>query len=165
MKWVNAKGEIIESDLQSEHGAKEVRALVGGLGLLGIVTELTLQLQPNSRTVVELRKSLNDTKIVADLKKILQEETPHVLAFWRPDLGSFTAALWTQVEEGDYNAATMPKFYPNGTIALMTPVSEQAAIALKEVMAAWEDDPKDESPNADVLNAGLPSKDPSFMVF
>ncbi|KAG0610744.1 hypothetical protein M758_7G088100 [Ceratodon purpureus] len=149
VKWVNAKGEIIES----EQGSKEMKALVGGLGLLGIVTELTLQLQPNSRTVVEVRKGLDDTNMVADVKKILQEETPHVMVIWRPDVGMYAATSWKQVEEGEYDAATMPKFYPNGTIALMVPVDEQAATSLKELITAWEDDPRDESPTADVLNA------------
>jgi len=151
VKWVNAKGDIIES----EHGSKEMRAVVGGLGLLGIVTEFTLQLQPNSRTVVEVRKRLNDSNIVADVMNILQNETPHVMALWRPDLDTYSALLWTQVEEPDYDAATMPKFYPNGSIALIAPVDQQSATALKELITAWEADPLDESPTADVLNAAV----------
>lgn len=150
MKWVNAKGDIIES----EHGSEEMRAVVGGLGLLGIVTEFTLQLQPNSRTVVEVRKRMNDSNMVADVMNLLQNETPHVMALWRPDLDTFSALLWTQVEEADYDAATMPKFYPNGSIALITPVPQQSATSLKELITAWEADPLDESPTADVLNAG-----------
>lgn len=154
VKWVNAKGEILLSDVKTERGAKEVNALVEGLGLLGIVTELTLQLQANSRTVVEVRKGLKDGNIAAELKGMLEEETPHVTAFWRPDFGTYKAVLWKQVEEGEFNPATMPKFYPNGSIALINPFNEEVATAFKEVMAAWEDDPKDESPSADVVNAG-----------
>jgi L-gulonolactone oxidase len=154
LKWVNANGEVILSEVQSHHGANEVRALVGGLGLLGIVTEITLQLQPNSQTIVEVRNGLNDATMVADLKKFLQEETPHVAAFWRPDFGTYKAALWTQVEDGKYDSTTTPKFYPNGTIAIITPFDAQVATSLKHLMAAWEDDVTDESPSADLLNAG-----------
>ena len=51
LTWVNGWGEIVVSDA----GSPEVAALVGGLGLLGVVTEVTLQLQPLSFTVVETR--------------------------------------------------------------------------------------------------------------
>lgn len=151
LKWVNANGEVILSEVLSD----EVRALVGGLGLLGIVTEITLQLQPNSQTIVEVRKGLNDTTMVTDLKKLLLEETPHVAAFWRPDFGKYKAALWTQVEDGKYDSTTTPKFYPNGTIALLTPFDAQVATSLKHLMAAWEDDVTDELPSADLLNAEI----------
>ena len=154
VKWVDARGEIIVSDLETEHGAKEGRALVGGLGLLGVVTEITLQLQPNTRTVVEVRKDLNDTNMVAEVLKSLEEETPHVITFWRPDFGMYKAVLFTQVEEGEYDPATMPEFYPNGSIALLTSVDEHDANTMKELLFGWENDVKDESPSADVLNTG-----------
>ncbi|KAG0606949.1 hypothetical protein M758_9G181600 [Ceratodon purpureus] len=155
VKWVNGKGEIIVSDLQTKHGAKEVRALVGGLGLLGIVTEVTLQLQPYSRSIVEVRKDLKDKNIVDDLKKMIKHETPAVIAFWRPDFGTYKSVLWTQVNESEYSAAKMPKFYPNGSIELFTAVDDHLANTVKEVMAAWENDAKDESPSANVLNADV----------
>ena len=131
-----------------------MRALVGGLGLLGIVAEVTLQLQPYSRSIVEVRKDLKDTNIVDDLKKMIKHETPAVIAFWRPDFGTYKSVLWTQVNESEYNAAKMPKFYPNGSIELFTAVDDHLANTVKEVMAAWENDAKDESPSANVLNAG-----------
>lgn len=48
----------------------------------------------------------------------------------------------------------MPKFHPNGSTAVLFSINEQNAIALKKLMAAWEDDVKDESPSADALNTG-----------
>ena len=152
VKWVNAKGEIFESDLESEQGAKEVRALVGGLGLLGVATEFTLQLQPNSRTIVETRKRLKDTNIVADIKKTMELETPNVIAFWRPDSGTYKLVMWTQVDER--NAATAPKFYPNGSTFYLSQVDRQYANAWSEILRKWEEDTAEESPSADVLNAG-----------
>jgi L-gulonolactone oxidase len=71
VKWVNAKGEVVVSDVATERGAKEVRGLVGALGLLGVATEFTFQLQENSRTVVETWTGLEDAEIVADVKRIL----------------------------------------------------------------------------------------------
>ena len=154
VKWVDARGEIIVSDLETEHGAKEVRALVGGLGLLGIVTEVTLQLQPNSRTIVEIRRDLDDTNMVAEIKKALEEETPHVVVFWRPEFGTYGLMMWTQVEKGEYDPATMPKFYPNGGLAPTLSLPEQAMGDVKELFFGWENDVMDESPAADALNAG-----------
>ena len=85
LKWVNAKGQV----LVHERDTGEFRALVGGLGLLGIVTEVTLQLQLNSRTIVEVRKGLNNTRIVPELVQMVQHETPHAMTFWRPDFGKY----------------------------------------------------------------------------
>jgi FAD/FMN-containing dehydrogenase len=42
LTWVNAKGEVRTSSRYSREG----RALVGGAGLLGVITEVTLQLEP-----------------------------------------------------------------------------------------------------------------------
>lgn len=151
LKWVNAKGEV----LVHKREAREFRALVGGLGLLGIVTEVTLQLQPKSRTIVEMRKGLNDAHMVAELNQLLQHETPHVFGFWRPDFGQYTAALFTQVDEGEYDPATMPAFYPNGSNTMMKEISEQGAQFFKEVLTAWEDDVGDELPSAADLNANI----------
>ncbi|XP_073391725.1 L-gulonolactone oxidase 2 [Physcomitrium patens] len=156
IKWVNAKGEIIVSDLQTERGAKEVRALVGGLGLLGVVTEFTLKLQPNSRTIVDTRKGLDDTNLVLDLKKTLALETPHIIVHWRPDFESYKALLFTQVDDVNQSAAAViPKYYPNARRASDIPVSDKMASAWSELMATWEDDAAEELPSADVLNTEI----------
>lgn len=152
VKWVNAKGDVIVSDSETEHGANEVRALVGGLGLLGIATEFTLQMQPNSRTVVETRKKLKDTNIVAELKQIVEVETPHVLAFWRPDFGTYKLVLWTQVEKF---SAPAPRFYPNASIVYLTQIEEKLSSVWSELMQMWEEDAADESANAGALNADV----------
>ena len=160
VKWVNGKGEIIVSDSATEAGAEEVKALVGGLGLLGIVTEFTLQLEPPSRTVVETRNNLDDTHIVADVSKMLEEETPHVIVYWRPDFGTYRSIMWTQVLDGSvYNSAggssEEPAFRPNARSKHLHALEDQMASALDELMAAWEDDTAEESPIADQLNSGI----------
>ncbi|KAG0600762.1 hypothetical protein M758_11G058800 [Ceratodon purpureus] len=155
VKWVNAKGEIIVSDLETEQGGNEGRALLGGLGLLGVATEFTLQLRPNSRTIVETRTRLNDTNIVADVKRVLELETPHVIAFWRPDFGTYKLVLWTQVDDNNQNDPKTPIFYPNGSINYLFQVNEQFSIAWSELMRSWEEDRLDESATADTLNADV----------
>ena len=159
VKWVNGKGEILVSDSATEAGAEEVKALVGGLGLLGVATEFTLQLEPPSRTVVETRNNLDDTQIVADVSKMLEEETPHVIVFWRPDFGTYRAIMWTQVLDGSvYNPAggssEEPAFRPNARTRYLDPLEDQVVGALEKLMAAWEDDTAEESPIADELNSG-----------
>ena len=132
VKWVNGKGEIFVSD--TERGAEEVKVLVGGLGLLGIVTEFTLQLEPRSRIVVETRNNLDDINIVADVTKMLEEETPHVIVHWRPDDAKYRAVMWRQQQVMDNEESSYPNrdpgFYPNGRIVYFNAVE-------KEVVESW----------------------------
>ncbi|KAG0623938.1 hypothetical protein M758_3G212900 [Ceratodon purpureus] len=155
VKWVNAKGEVIVSDVGTERGEREVRALVGGLGLLGIATEFTFQLQENSRTMVETRKGLRDVDMVADLKRVLSLETPHVIVHWRPDFGTYKAVLLTQVGDVRGISAATPKFYPNGKRSSDTPIDNRIAGVWSELMATWEEDAAEESDSADMLNADI----------
>ncbi|XP_024379015.1 probable L-gulonolactone oxidase 4 [Physcomitrium patens] len=155
IKWVNAKGEVIVSDLQTENGVKEVRALVGGLGLLGIATEITLQLQPNSRTIVEVRKGLKDTNMVADVKNILERETPHVILFWRPDFGTYKAVMWTQLTDENRDATTLPREYPDGKIGYYIEMEDAVANAVNKLLTKWEGDEAEELASADELNADV----------
>lgn len=151
-KWVNGRGEVIVSDAQTKKGAKELKALIGGLGLLGIITEFTLQLEPYSWTIVETRNDLHDANIVAELKNMLQNETPHVISFWRPDFSTYRAILFTPVKSEDALTATAPAFDPNARAAYMAGVDSGVASKISEVMAAWGDE--DTSDSADLLNEG-----------
>jgi hypothetical protein len=127
--------------------------------LLGIATEFTLQLEPSSRTVVETRNNLDDTQIVADVSKMLEEETPHVIVYWRPDFGTYRAIMWTPVLDGSvYNPAggssEEPAFRSNARSMYLDPLDDQIAGDLNKLMAAWEEDTAEESPIADQLNSG-----------
>lgn len=154
VKWVNARGDIIVSDAQTEKGANEVKALVGGLGLLGIITEFTLQLQPPSLTVVETRNDLDDSNIVPELKAMLKLETPHIISFWRPDLGMYRATLFTQVGSEDALPASAPSFDPKARTVFMAAVDDRIASSRSEMMAAWGNDLAMDSDSTDELNAG-----------
>jgi L-gulonolactone oxidase len=154
IKWVNAKGEILVSDSKTEAGAKEVNALVGGLGLLGISTEFTLQLEPNSWTIIEGRENLSDKNIVADLKHMLKHETPHVITLWRPDLGTYRVQMFTHVGANETLPSTAPAFNPTGRNAYFAPFDDQTAGFFGDLMAASDGDVADESAAADAINAG-----------
>ena len=67
VRWVNGKGEILLSNADTESGRNEIAALVGGMGLLGVITEFTFQLEPGlSLTMVETRNG--QTKKVSRFK-------------------------------------------------------------------------------------------------
>lgn len=152
LTWVNGRGEIVVSDTATSQGATEVAALVGGLGLLGVLTEVTLQLEPLSFTVVETRANLDDTNMVSELMSLLASQTPNILVQWRPEFGLYRAVLYKQVNAVPASGA--PPFHPHAKSAIMHAVDDDTARVVKELLAAWDADPDEESPIADVLNAG-----------
>jgi FAD/FMN-containing dehydrogenase len=143
LKWVNGKGDVIVSGTDTEEGA----ALLGGIGLLGVITEITFQLEPSSLTVVEVREDLDDATMAAEVERIMKEETKYVSCYWRPDLGTYRLILYKA------HSATAPPLDPNGQNVDIAGVSDDIAAAVDEFHAAWENDVTDDSDSADVLNA------------
>jgi FAD/FMN-containing dehydrogenase len=152
LKWVNGRGEVIISDTATEQGAKEVEALVGGLGLLGILTEVTLQLRPLSYTIVETRNHLDDTNMVSELISMLRFENPNTIVQWKPEFKEYTAVLFKEVDS--LPASGAPPFLPNAKSNIMHAADDEIAGVVKDVLAAWDADPDEESPVANVLNSG-----------
>lgn len=68
LTWVNAKGEIVKKPRDS----KEVRLLCGGLGLIGLVTELEIQMTPTTHTKLITRYLSADDNLVDDVQKMLK---------------------------------------------------------------------------------------------
>jgi FAD/FMN-containing dehydrogenase len=69
LTWVNAKGEEHTSSRYSDEG----RALVGGVGLLGIITEVTLQLEPATFIRVDTPKfHATDRNLYVDIQAMLK---------------------------------------------------------------------------------------------
>ncbi len=79
--WVDVDGNVRVSARDTD----EARLFCGGLGLIGIMTELELQLTPPTHTKLITRYLANDTNIVSDIEKMLKV-SPHILVFWRPDM-------------------------------------------------------------------------------
>jgi hypothetical protein len=68
LTWVDGLGNIRRDSRDSEAG----RALVGGLGVAGLVTELLLQLEPPSLTAVDTRFKQHDGKLYKDVMEMLK---------------------------------------------------------------------------------------------
>lgn len=66
--WVDGQGNIHVSPRNSTAG----RALVGGLGLAGVVTELLFQLQGPSHTKLTTRFKQSDINLYQDVKAMLK---------------------------------------------------------------------------------------------
>lgn len=68
LTWVDGKGVVHTSARDSDAG----RALVSGLGVAGIVTELLLQLGGPSHTAVDTRYKKNDASLAQDIQEMLK---------------------------------------------------------------------------------------------
>lgn len=68
LTWVDGLGNVHRDSRNSDAG----RALVGGLGVAGIVTELLVQLEPPSLTAVDTRFKQHDGKLYDDVVSMLQ---------------------------------------------------------------------------------------------
>lgn len=68
MQWVDGTGKVHTSARDSPEG----RAICGGLGVLGVITELTLQLQEPGKVYVKTNARVEDTQLADDVTKMLQ---------------------------------------------------------------------------------------------
>lgn len=68
LTWVDGLGNVHRDSRHSEAG----RAMVGGLGVAGMVTELLVQLEPPSLTAVDTRFKQHDGKLYEDVVSMLQ---------------------------------------------------------------------------------------------
>jgi hypothetical protein len=76
------------------------RALVGGLGLTGVVTELVLQLTPLTLTHALVALNAPDDTLAADVRDLLRV-SPQATVVWRPDLRRYSAWVLRQETERD----------------------------------------------------------------
>lgn len=78
--WVDAKGEIHTA----QQGSDEARGLCGGIGLLGVITELSLQLTEPTNTRLSTWYIKDDANIADDVDKMLKVRAcPKLGALWR----------------------------------------------------------------------------------
>ncbi|KAL3685135.1 hypothetical protein R1sor_003157 [Riccia sorocarpa] len=150
LKWVNGKGDVISSELDDKKGVQEIRALVGGLGALGIITEVTFQLLPAGALAQVETWEGNDSDFAAEVKHQLETSTPHILYFWRPDLGSYKALHFKPLKTGD---VPIHPYHPNGRSAMVMASPKRAAMATNVHLRDHTLDFDESSPRSDVLNA------------
>ncbi|KAF8060339.1 GULLO1 [Scenedesmus sp. PABB004] len=99
--WVDGTGAV----RVARRGDPEFRAMVGGLGTFGVVTELLLQMTaPTATQLITVRKS--DKDMLASINELLKV-TPHILIFWRPDIESFVAYMLKPAPPGAKVAANV----------------------------------------------------------
>jgi FAD/FMN-containing dehydrogenase len=58
--------------LQSPRDSKEVKLFCGGMGLIGLITELEIQLTPPTHTKLITRYLSKDENMVDDIEKMLK---------------------------------------------------------------------------------------------
>lgn len=108
--WIDGRGAVRRSLRDSDEG----RAIAGGVGLTGIVTELVLQATPPTHTQLITRYLSSDADMLKDLDAMLKV-SPHILVFWRPDQGLYSAFLVRPVDtsvptDGDPYMTLLPNF-------------------------------------------------------
>jgi hypothetical protein len=107
--WVDAAGTVHVSPRASPAG----NAIAGGIGTIGIVTEVTLQLEPLSKTVATTTTALPDAALageVAGLAAVAGNPAAFNLALlWRPDAG-----VYNRYELKDGGPASKPSTWTTG---------------------------------------------------
>jgi FAD/FMN-containing dehydrogenase len=68
IQWVDGKGEVHTSERSSPEG----KAICGGLGVTGVVTQVTLQLSEAGKVLVRTRAHAADTKLMDDIEAMQQ---------------------------------------------------------------------------------------------
>ncbi|KIZ02902.1 hypothetical protein MNEG_5061 [Monoraphidium neglectum] len=101
--WVDASGTVRTSDSTTE----EWRALCGGIGLLGIITEVTFQLTDSTNTQISTRIQVSDANLASDLNDELISKA--ITLYWRPDFGVYTAHLQTDAPSGKDKSLNITK--------------------------------------------------------
>jgi FAD/FMN-containing dehydrogenase len=86
IQWVDGKGEVHTSARSSPEG----RAICGGLGVTGVVTQVTLQLKEAGKVLVRTRSHVADDKLIDDIEAMQQV---------RGEAAMEAAALAAAVEE------------------------------------------------------------------
>ncbi|KAF6261964.1 hypothetical protein COO60DRAFT_701031 [Scenedesmus sp. NREL 46B-D3] len=125
IQWVDGKGEVHTSERRSPQG----KAICGGLGVIGVVTQVKLQLEKPGKVFVRTHARVADTQLLSDIEA-MQKVTPHVTVTWRPDLGKYTAHMFT------------PSALPDPVNATIYQVDrpESDAVLLSQALKDWQND-------------------------
>lgn len=115
--WVDGRGVVHRSDRHSDEG----RAICGGLGLTGVVTELTLQLSPPGKVRVATTAHVPDAHLAADVRAMLASgaSAQHLVVTWRPDMQQYTVHSFELYDgPAPVNASTNDVAFAQGQVQL-----------------------------------------------
>jgi len=87
--WVDASG----SRRVTKRGEYEWNAMYAGLGLVGVMTEIVVQLKPKSHTKFETRFRKSDQNMVSDIEQLLKEVRVGVLVLFCAGLDCLLSGL------------------------------------------------------------------------
>lgn len=78
---------------RSLRNSPEGRAISGGLGVIGVVTEVKLQFEPLSKTAAFTLSAKPDTNMASEVAalQLAAGQAASVALLWRPDLGKYNA--------------------------------------------------------------------------
>lgn len=134
--FVDGTGNITRVSRNSNVG----RGLVGGLGMLGVITEVTLQLKPGSGKTRSWSPGLRSDANFAQELLQLWEKYSHISVYWRPDLKQYKATvvegvpLSSPLHPPPVNASLPP------TGGLFHPQSESTVSTAGQLIAALHSD-------------------------
>jgi FAD/FMN-containing dehydrogenase len=91
IRWVDGKGEVHTSERSSPEG----KAICGGLGVTGVVTQVTLQLKETGKVLVRTRAHVADSKLMDDIEAMqkVRGEAATAAAASRPAAAAAAAAV------------------------------------------------------------------------
>ncbi|KAI8477082.1 MAG: hypothetical protein J3K34DRAFT_399332 [Monoraphidium minutum] len=126
--WVDVEGTVHTSARHSPEG----HALSGGVGMMGIITEVGVQMTPPTLTKAISKTFLKDTNLPADIDGYLKN-TPYVAIVWRPDLKKYSAFQMFATDKLDLGS----------TWALVPPVPSAFISLIELFYLPWQGDYND----------------------
>eukprot|EP00878_Enallax_costatus_P025086 GHUV01026807.1.p1 GENE.GHUV01026807.1~~GHUV01026807.1.p1 ORF type:complete len:612 (+),score=124.44 GHUV01026807.1:250-2085(+) len=127
--WVDANGDIHTS----VKGTEDAKALCGGIGLLGVIAEITLQMKPTTNSWFKTWYLKDDAHLAEDIEAMLKI-TPHLVVHWRPDLGKYTGHLQGLAPDNS-------KAIDNAECSVIPQMSQFTGAVTGPMLRSWQGDP------------------------
>ncbi|KAI8475634.1 MAG: hypothetical protein J3K34DRAFT_517253 [Monoraphidium minutum] len=124
--WVDGAGAV----RRAPNPSSDFSAVSAGLGLTGIITEVTMRLTAPTNTKLITRYLSSDASMFDDVAKML-EHAPHTLLVWRPDFKLYTAYMMKPA------AAALP-LTPGGARMSLGPAFKGRQETL-ELLDGWQE--------------------------
>jgi hypothetical protein len=141
---VDGKGEVHVSKRHSKEG----KGLCSGIGLLGIITELKLQMTDPQYMRIQTWHLKDDATLAEDVDAMLKI-SPNLLILWRPDLKRYTGYLLNPIDAATASEEVTAKVNPRAKCVVLPIVPAPLATMTSPSVSSWQ---------ADLNNEKLSSK-------